>query len=75
MAVHSEYVFSLQDIKDLVNDPNIQGSDLSVSITLNFTQDGDKVFRSEVKADVVNSTGEKVSNISMLGCPRPPGCP
>lgn len=75
MAVHSEYVFSLQDIKDLVNDPKIQGSDLSVSITLNFTQDGDKVFQSEVKADVVNSAGEKVGNVSILGCPRPPGCP
>lgn len=72
MAVHSEYVFDLEDIKELVQ--GFSGTDYSVSITVNFTQDGDKIFKSEIKADVLNSAGEKVSE-SKLGCPRPPGCP
>ncbi|MDF9797133.1 hypothetical protein OKW21_002396 [Catalinimonas alkaloidigena] len=77
MADHSEYIFSLEDIRDLVNALQVQGNDHSVSITLGFTHTPgeEKVFSAKVKATIIDSTGQQVGNIFKLGCPRPPGCP
>ncbi|WKN30839.1 hypothetical protein PZB74_17935 [Porifericola rhodea] len=75
MEKHSEYVFNIDDIRNLISDPVASDPSYSVSITINFQQDVNKDFKAKILAKVVNSSFDDVGIPPKHGCPRPPGCP
>ena len=75
--IHSEYVFDLQEMKNMVNNNQIHPDSDSVSITIAYEGDSG-VFKAEVCATVVHFDSDGNRIISTVGpiyaCPRPPGC-
>lgn len=81
MEKHSEYVFKLDELKEMLAEAAAEQKYNYVGISVSFSRDGagDKAFKAQVMATAMKydkDTGfeEDKAAPSVTGCPNPPSC-